>query len=480
MPVSAALPATLKGITATKIAEVAKQRSDYETSKRHTIENADNQTDLLSKVKALVDGTCRIEGCPVSTDDPSGLEDRQLSESLRNKRRFLRQAQADPSFSPAILRQFGDELLRDLELKSQGHIHAEFFSKLVTEWLSDSDEADLGITENPDELANSTSSFENIGRKEMYEQRAQWESLVFTRSDTDPEVINDYLTKLFTSTKTKAKALEDIRTQVRAFSAGFETRSGRFDSDYLKVTIKGLALTDLLSEEKNAILKTFMSNKEVLSEVCDVLNMRLTSLSTWSWSIGEGDAIPLEMRKQLNGKYRVFMDEDVLDALLLHGIALRWAVEFKNVFIKFFRSRAWRRSDRTIPKLDKERREYFLGEETQRYSGSNVHEKRRDQYYEDYFMTQLPEDISEGGRTYEGDSDDEADGTRKGPLEIKHSLLHLLITESQLATRLRGDITVVRSDFKWFGPSLPHNTIFAVLRFFGMGGTWIDFYTPFP
>lgn len=479
MPVSTALPATLKGITATKIAEVAKQRSDYETSKRHTIENADYQTDLLSKVKALVDGTCRIEGYPVSTDDPSGLEDQQLSESLRNKRRFLRQAQADPSFSPAILRQFGDELSRDLELKSQGHIHAEFFSKLVTEWLSDSDEADLGITENSDELASSTSSFENVGRKEMYEQRAQWESLVFTRSDIDPDVINDYLTKLFTSTKTKAKALGDIRTQVRAFSAGFETHSGRFDSDYLKVTIKGLALTDLLSEEKNAVLKTFMSNKEVLSEICDVLNMRLMSLSTWSWSTDEGDALPLEMRKQLNGKYRVFMDEDVLDALLLHGIALRWAVEFKNIFIKFFRSRAWRRSDRTMPKLDKERREYFLGEETQRSSGSNVQEKRRDQYSEDYFMTQLPEDISEGGRTYEGDSDDEADRTRKSPLEIKHSLLHLLITESQLATRLRGDITVVRSDFKWFGPSLPHSTIFAVLRFFGMGGTWIDFFTRF-
>lgn len=69
------------------------------------------------------------------------------------------------------------------------------------------------------------------------------------------------------------------------------------------------------------------------------------------------------MRRQLNGKYRVFMDEDVLDALMLHGIGLRWAVHFKEAFTEFFESRAWLRSDRSIPNINKERREYFLGEE---------------------------------------------------------------------------------------------------------------------
>ena len=171
------------------------------------------------------------------------------------------------------------------------------------------------------------------------------------------------------------------------------------------------------------------------------------------------------MRKQLNGKYRVFMDEDVLDALMLHAIGLRWAVQLKQVFTTFFQSRAWLQSDRAIPKADKERREYFLGEESSRSSDCNVQSKRRSQYAENYFMTQLPEDLSEGARKYDGDSDDETEKLRKGPLETKQSLLHLLITESLLATRLHGEFTVIRSDFKWFGPSLPHSSIFAVLRF---------------
>lgn len=96
-------------------------------------------------------------------------------------------------------------------------------------------------------------------------------------------------------------------------------------------------------------------------------------------------------------------------------------------------------------------------------------------------MTQLPEDIDEGARTYDGVSDDEA-GTerlRKDPLETKHSLLHLLITESLLATRLHGKFTVIRSDFKWFGASLPHTTIFTVLRFFDVSETWIEFFALF-
>lgn len=482
MSVSTALPGALKAITATKIEELSKQRQNYETSKRRVIKNAEEKTDLLSKVRAVVDGACRMEGFPVdSPDEISDTEQYTLSDDLRNKRRFLRQAQADPSFSPAVLRQFGQELSRELELKSQGHIHAEFFSKLVTEWLSDSEQAELKHAEEASEVMDSSSSFENVGRKEMHEQRAEWESLVFNKRETDSKAIEEYLTKLFTSNKTNTQALKDMRKNIRIFGANFEAGSWQFDSDFLKTTIKGLMMTDLLSEEKNAILKTFSSNHEVLSEICDVLNMRLVSLSTWFWSTGDGRAIPLEMRKQLNGKYRVFMDEDVLDALLVHAIGLRWAVQFKSVFTKFFHSRAWRRSDRPIPKIDNERREYFLGEVVEDFSRSaTVQSIRRDQYAANYFMTQLPEEISEGGRSYNGDSDDDvSEKPRKGPLATKHSLLHLLTTESLLATRLYGDFTVIRSDFKWFGPSLPHSTIFAVLRFFGIGDTWINFFTRF-
>ena len=130
------------------------------------------------------------------------------------------------------------------------------------------------------EVTDSSSSFEDIGRKEMHEQRAQWESLVFSKKETDSNTINGYLSKLFISNKASTRALSDLRGQIQRFGANFATGSCQFDTDFLETTIKGLSMSDLLSEEKNAILKTFSSNKEVLSEICDVLNMRLLSLST--------------------------------------------------------------------------------------------------------------------------------------------------------------------------------------------------------
>lgn len=80
----------------------------------------------------------------------------------------------------------------------------------------------------------------------------------------------------------------------------------------------------------------------------------------------------------------------------------------------------------------------------------------------------------------DGDSDgDNRDTNRKSPIETKHSLIHLLITELIIHKRLHGQFTVIRSDFKWFGPSLPHGTLIAVMRFFGVPDDWLAFFQKF-
>jgi hypothetical protein len=94
-------------------------------------------------------------------------------------------------------------------------------------------------------------------------------------------------------------------------------------------------------------------------------------------------------------------------------------------------------------------------------------------------MSQLPRSLSEGKRGYDSDDDSATSNGRKSPIQTKHSLLHLLITESIIHTRLRGEFTVIRSDFKWFGPSLPHASILAVLKFFGVPAEWLRFFRCF-
>jgi hypothetical protein len=45
-----------------------------------------------------------------------------------------------------------------------------------------------------------------------------------------------------------------------------------------------------------------------------------------------------------------------------------------------------------------------------------------------------------------------------------------------MKTRLGEEVCAVRSDFAWFGPSLPHSTMFAVLKFFNVSDQWVSFF----
>jgi len=482
---SAALPDALKSVTSIKIQELKKQRDHYESSKTDILRQAGRAENLLERTSCLLDGACRHEGVRV-TDDSDSSDHRDSSASdvaarLKNQQLLLRQAKTDPTFPRTVVEDIHHELLEGFRLKSVKHQHAQFFSELVTEWLSKPDAQDVTKSDGQDSTLEE-SSFQAVGRREMHEQREQWEALVFSGSSVDEDKIQQYLHQLFHSSKVVSRAYEDLKSSTVNYSTELMYEKELFSPSSLKTTIDGILSADFFSHQKRAILKTFSENQDVLKEVADVLNMRFTALDTWEWSTTRG-AINVEQRRQLNGKYRVFMDEDVLDTILVHFLGLKWAVHFKTCLTAFFFSGVWKNGTKAIPKADQERRAYFLGEHDES-SPHTVPGLRRVKYAGDYFMTQLPIQELEGVRGYGDDSDDDdrvPGSVRKSPLEVKQSLLHLLITETLLAKHLRPATShaVIRSDFKWFGPSLPHPTIFAVLEFFGVNDYWLTFFRKF-
>lgn len=58
-------------------------------------------------------------------------------------------------------------------------------------------------------------------------------------------------------------------------------------------------------------------------------------------------------------------------------------------------------------------------------------------------------------------------------------MLRLATTEMHINTNIYGEFTILQSDFKWFGPSLPHSTVFTVLNFFGVQDKWLSFFKKF-
>lgn len=229
-----------------------------------------------------------------------------------------------------------------------------------------------------------------------------------------------------------------------------------------------------MTDEKRKVLKDFLNNKVVLGEVADVLNMRMSSLNKWQWS---EQGTPVEQRRQLNGRYRFYHNEDLLQAILLRYIGVKWSVHFKSALTAFQSSEGvWKSSSQPVPSADQKRRDYLLGPKgAYGVSGEGIEGIRRRHFDGEIFLEQLAEEIDEKRGGYDDDSVDEGD-TRKSSQQITQMLLHTLATEIIIKTRLGEEMTVVRTDFEWFGPSLPHSIIFLVLKYFRVSDRWLDFF----
>jgi hypothetical protein len=478
-----ALSQTLKSITATKLTELSKQRDAFEAKKKTILNNASKEPTSQARVSVILEGLQKLSEEQLKAlqadNDDSDVEEMDIGlsdDSLKNIKRFVLQSKYDPSVPTSLLTEWEQKLKRELEIQSVKHRHACFFGQLVTEWLENPQNADtvkMEVNGGEGETAMSMDSFEQVGRQEMHEQRKEWESLVFQAPNAKSQAIEKYLNELFMSTKASRTAVTELRKKVRKTGAKLRTNTSQFNTEMLKQVIKGVLNADGLTDEKRRILTEISTNESVIMEVADVLNMRMATLDEWSWP---ASGVPVEQRRALNGKYRVYMDEDLLDALLLHYIGMYWGVAFKDHLGHFFNSQAWKRSSKVIEKRDRDRREYFLGDAGA--DSESLHTERQANFQANYFMSQLPNSHIEGARDYNADNDSDTDA-QKSAIEIKQALLHLLATESLIATSLFGNFTVIRSDFKMFGPSLSFDSIFTVLKFFGVSQEWINFFTRF-
>ena len=447
-------------ITASKLSDLAEQRNGFEAVKDQILSAVSSEPDQSEKVRILLNAFREHE----IPDGPAGL-------STKNVERFLDQCKHDSSVPNSLLEEWQSKLKRTLDIQSRKYEYASLFGRLVIEWLENPNDAAAARELPRDDLdTNSRDSFEQVGRAEMHRQREEWESMVFRESRTDPAAITAYLTELFSSTH-KAKKLtktplENLREQMKSF------KIAQMSEDVLEQTMKSLLKTDLLSEERRRALSDFQINKTVSAEILDVLNLHLDRLDSWSWGKA---AIPLEMRRTLNGKYRVYMDEEIIQALFLQYIGVSWAMHLRTVLTAFFHSGAWKQSSHhSLDRKARQRREAFLGTDWQ---GESIRNARRAEYMNRHFLTQLPMSWTDG-RDY-GDLEDEESDDGKTPVDIKQSLLHLISTEALLNTRLYGSFTILQSDFRWFGPSLPHSTIFSILEFFGVPARWLKFFRKF-
>lgn len=251
------------------------------------------------------------------------------------------------------------------------------------------------------------------------------------------------------------------------------------------------------------------------------------------------------------------MDAEVLQAIFLHYIGVKWSVFFKRMITQICENAdAWKSSQTEIPKDDRLRRLYFLGNK-----GTGIYNtlaaKRSSLHRQKYFGHQLLDFDTQQIETQDGEEEAEfgdyvrsnpskvgrakqtarksTDGQAlrkqlaskaarmsapsramrlfsqeaevsevddeeeeeaeeeeyghyeeshsqpaiKRPMEAKQELLHLLATEIIVNKSLYGELTCFRTAFEDWNPLLPHETVLAVLKFFGVSQKWLSFFSTF-
>ncbi|KAH6979001.1 hypothetical protein EDB82DRAFT_506872 [Fusarium venenatum] len=375
---------TLQEITNTKLQELSKRRSRFEEAKISILTSIDTEHDAVKRLVALSDGVKKSFAIKLDKDNKVILgrtKFKHLEIDLKNLDRFIGQARTDPSVSPKMLTDWEKLLVRQLDMQSLQYQYAWLYGELVTEWLSGDkekdQEADIEMGE----------AFEDVGEQAKLQSKIDWESIVFEPASVDTNAITKYLDHLFgVSVKEKkniASSLQRLRQSVLNHEARISTPD-QFTVYSLKWVIAGLQSSDLLSNEKREVLKDFETNEMILKEIADVLNMRINALESWTWN--SESPVPLEMTRKISGIYNIHMHEDLLQAIFLQYIGVKWSVFFKSAFNTFRNSGSWKSMRQNITIDEVRRLGYYLGplatEPSLQSQRDKVNEER-------YFMAQL-------------------------------------------------------------------------------------------
>ncbi|KAJ4320149.1 hypothetical protein N0V94_003510 [Neodidymelliopsis sp. IMI 364377] len=381
---------TLHTITSTKLEELLKQRTAF--TQRHValLSAAKAEQDPLQRLKVVADGTklCLNVKTAASEDEgrsgrviSGGTHNSQLETDLRNLDRFLEQARFDPSVSTKVLEDWENKLLQYLSIQATKFQYADLYGKLVAEWLSPEKSAPAGGGGDN----KMSESFDELPSAKRLAARTEWEESVFEPATVDVPALKVYLERLFIAEKKSvASSLKNLRSKIKIFQGNLKNPE-QFNTSSLRWVLKSLQSSDLLSNEKREVLGDFLSNDVILIEIADVLNMRMEALDHWAW----GDQVLLEQRRKINGQFHIHMDEDILQAIFLHYIGVKWSVFFKSAFVELRAdSKTWQSNRSDIPKADRMRRGYFLGENGNKIRG-NLDDKRSKIQRKRYYINKL-------------------------------------------------------------------------------------------
>jgi hypothetical protein len=171
----------------------------------------------------------------------------------------------------------------------------------------------------------------------------------------------------------------------------------------------------------------------------------------------------------LNGKTRIMMDVEILQAIFLHYIAISWCAHLKAMFARLPHSKSFWNNRGRMRTEDKARHYYFMDDYPQVQYGLIA--RQEETFLSTFLNSSLPSSLTDGGDPYGEDNDGDAKEARddsKTGLGRRQMFLRQLAADVLIRRSLHGDVAVIQSDLQWYATGLPHSTLWAVLRFWGI------------
>ena len=150
---------------------------------------------------------------------------------------------------------------RQLEQQAAKYELATLYSRLLEEWLTSSNNVGKEGSVPSDDMS-ADGSFAMVEDERLEQLREKVGDVIFTPLQTDRDSIIGYLKDLFSGEEAQ-KALSEVRKRIIGFAQRFAAMKEPFDERQLKLTIKGLLKSDLLSDQKRTVLEDFQERSVI-------------------------------------------------------------------------------------------------------------------------------------------------------------------------------------------------------------------------
>lgn len=503
----------LQGVVELKLEEVIREKKAFKNRYSSIPAVFDAEPGSLKRVSALLEEIKKLD--PYLEDD----------DDLPILTRYIEQAKDDRSISQAKLLKFEKQLLDKLAV----HDHRADVSLLHIELLREAMNAhtSTGSIAAKLEEAGLDDEFELV-EGELEDVFERFEKNAFASSQVDVEGLEKYLSGMFQDDEGKI-ALESLREDIEMYGNDVINGSEEVDEDTVVWCIKHLLENILLSDEKKKVLSGYLTSPAAIQELTATLNMK--SIHHWNWRNAE-KGLPVTARQNAESKYCITIEEDIMDMLFLHTLAIGWSTKLKEYFTDMTsKSNIWSRNN--FPSVDElEKREYYLlsprmtakktppqatictmchgppapippapiinppiinvgppppivcppppppvwnmkPKKKKRRSlpiGPSLGANLNEERYRDYQRVFLLSRLPK----------------REGCVpvitsanETQANLIKYLATESRVRAALDGEVHSLTANIKSFASSLPHETILTLLKFIGVPEIFIEVFTRF-